>query len=178
MAVRKYASDYRLDRHLLPNGKEETVRIYQGPRYSYCGSPEQIIRLRKRILLGAVLVMVCLLPLLFNNTQIGRTIYVLLPMAFAFLPWYLLAIAGWRLGKFPQPMTREEKDQTDVRLRRSALWLLILLGLTAGGSASYCVLAGCRQNEWLSVAGIWAALLVSVYLFTQRKKACTQEVSQ
>ena len=75
-------------------------------------------------------------------------------------------------------MTREEKDQTDIRLRRSALWLMILLGATAAGSVVYCVLAGCLQTECLCVAGIWAALIISGYLFARRNKACTQEVSQ
>ena len=175
MAGRKYVSDYRLETHITPDGKAETVRVYQGPRFSYCATEAELRSLRLRILLWAVLVIVCLLPLLFNNTKISRTFYVILPMAFTLLPWFLLAQAAWRLGKFRQPLTREEKDQTDKRLRLSSLWLLILLGVTSAGCVVYCFLAGCQRGEWLCVAGVGAALAISVYLFTQRKKACTRQ---
>lgn len=176
MAARKYVSDYRLEKHVNPDGKVETVRIYQGPRFEYCAAEEKLRSLRKQILLGAVLVIVCLLPLLFNNTQIGRTFYVILPMAFTLLPWYLLAVAGWRLGKFQQPLTREERDQTDKRLRTASVWLTAMLSVTLAGCIAYCILVGCESGEWLCIAGTGAALAVSGYLLTLRKQACTKQL--
>ena len=176
MAARKYVSDYRLETRVNPDGKAETVRIYQGPRFVYCAAEEQLRSLRKQILLSAVAVIVCLLPLLFNNTRIGRTFYVILPMAFTLLPWYLVAIAGWRLGKFQQPLTREQRDQTDKRLRIAAVWLTALLGVTFAGCIAYCILAGCESGEWLCVAGAGAALAVSVYLLTLREQARTRKL--
>ena len=175
MAVRKYASDYRLETHLDPSGKAETVRIYQGPRFVYCADAEQIGMLRKRVLLGAVLIIVCLLPLLFNNSQIGRTFYVILPMAFSLLPWYLTAVAGWRLGKFPLPLTREQKDQTDVRLRVAAVWQAALLGITFAGSVAYAIACGLQAGEWQCVAGTAGALVIACFLLTLRKQACTKQ---
>ena len=176
MAVRKYASDYRIETHIGPDGKKEMVRIYQGPHFGYCADSQTIQQLSKTVLLGAVLMIVGLLPLLFNSTRIGRTFYVLVPVAFALLPWYLLAVAGWRLKKFQQPLTREQRDQTDKRLRGAAVWLCVLLSLALAGGIAYWILAGLEAGEWKYMAGMLLAQLICVYLLTLRKKAQTKEL--
>lgn len=176
MGIRKYASDYRLETHILPNGKAERTPIYQGPRFAYKADEASISRLSKQVLLSAVLTIVGLLPLLFNNSLIGRTFYVAIPMAFSLLPWYLVAVAGWRVGKFKTPLTREQRDQTDKRLRASSLWLCILVGVTAVGCVVYWILSGLQSGEWLSLAGVGLSLLCSVYLLHLRGGAATVRI--
>ena len=175
MAIRKYASDYRLDQHIHPSGKPETVRVYQGPLFDFC-APKEVLRvLRNRILFGAALVIIGLLPLLFNNTWIGRTFYVVLPMAFTLIPWCRMIAAAWRLTELKCPLTREQKDKTDVRLRTSTCWLAGLLALTLAGCIVYGFRAGFAAGEWVCLAGLVLSMLASAYLLTLRDKAKTKQ---
>ena len=176
MGIRKYASDYRLEEHVLPNGKSQTTRIYQGPHFRFVAPEEEVAQLRRKILLASALVIVGLIPLFLNNTQIGRTFYVMIPMAFTLLPWYYALLAGWRIGKVVQPLIREEKDSTDVRLHRTCPWLLGLVGATFAGSLVYWVLKGLQEGEWLCLCGVAVSLAAAIYLFTLRKKAKTKEI--
>lgn len=175
MADRHYVSDYRVEEHVAPDGTTQSERVYQGIYYCFCREAGEIRSLGKRLLLVVMMVILCLLPLLFNNTRIGRTIYVLLPVAFTLLPLYHLGAVGVRLLRCRQPITRQMRDLTDRRLRKAAVWLTVLLAADSLGCAGYWIGKGLQKGELLCTAGIFLALMLSVIPLRQRKYAETVE---
>lgn len=171
MAGKKYASDYRMEETILPGGKKKSHRVYQGVYYQFSNPPEELRRLRLELLIGSVLIAALLLPLLFANTTLARTIYVALPCVVALAPSYLLFAVGLRLAKPERQLTREDRDKTDQRLRGAGLMLPIFLGISCLGCALHAFLDGIAGGEIPTVICIAAAWVISMYLLTRRKKA-------
>ena len=178
MGSRKYVSDYRLDKQLTPSGKVKTTAVYRGDWFTYCESPETIRKVAWLTIIAGAVAAVLLLPLLFNNTRIGRTIYVLLPMAFVLIPVYRLINVGIRLLNFKTPMTREQSDQTDKGLRRSCMLMVIMQGIYFAGCGVYCFTPGLQPGEWPIAVCVVAGMAISILLLTQRKKAKTEKVTE
>ena len=178
MGYRKYASDYRLDKQLTGSGKVRTTAVYKGAWFNYCESPEAIRRLAITVICCAVAVVALLLPMLFCNTLISYTIYALLPMAFVLFPAYQLILVGARLFRFKAPLTHEQKDQTEIGLRRGCLWLLILQSIHFAGCAVYCFTPGVQEGEWPIIICVAVSMAVAIFMMTLRNKAKTVEVQQ
>lgn len=178
MADRKYASDYRLEKYVLPNGKIGKRRVYAGPEFTFCQSRDVIRRLGLTVLICSGVVLVGLLPLLLTSSDISRTAYVLLPMAFSLIPLYQTFLAGGRLLRAQEPLTRQMRDLTDKRLKIGALWLLLLTGVTFAGSYLYWILQGLQAGDWLCLIGHTLGFAAAVVLFTQRTKAKTKQVKK
>lgn len=178
MTGRRYASDYRLEEFVTPRGDIQTRRIYQGVYYRFCLEEKALRRMGKGLCGLAALCLICLLPMLFNNSRIGRTIYVLLPVAFTLLPMYHVAAAGVRLCKYQAPLTRQMRDQTDRCLRKAGVWLSIMLGLDCMGAGAYGIVKGLERGEGLCVAGMVLALLLSLAVLKMRKDAKTEAVEE
>lgn len=175
MADRHYVSDYRVEEHVAPDGTTQSERVYQGKYYRFCREAGEIGSLGKRLLFVSALIALCLLPLLFNNTRIGRTIYVLLPVAFTLLPLYHLCAVGLRLLRYQQPLTRQARDLTDRRLRTAAVWLTVLLAGDSLGCIGYWIGNGLQKGELLCVLGVFLALALSLIPLRLRKYAETVE---
>lgn len=178
MSDRKYTSDYVLEEHLGPDGKLQTNRIYRGTYYRFIRPQTQIRQLGSRLLIMSALVLVLMLPLLFNNSQIGRTFYVLLPMAFVLIPLYQLAAVGWRLKTWELPLTRQQKDLTQGRLHQALPWLAALLALDTLGCGIYWLRNGrLETGEIFCVLGICLACALAARLQSWRTLADTEEIS-
>lgn len=175
MAGRKYAADYRIENHVLPDGKVEATRVYQGTWYSYVAEKEEIARLRKMLLGGAVGTLLLLIPMLLDNTRLGRTFYIVLPACFCLVPIYLLLAAVRRLGFADDPFTREHRDKTDRRIRVSCVALTMLLAVSCGGCLVLGVLEGFASNEIFCMVSLLLALGVSIWLLPHRKKAAARK---
>ncbi len=173
MGERKYAKDYRMEEYTDLNGKVKLKRVYQGENYLFTQSPEEIKRLAKTVLVVSAAVFAGLLPLLLTATQIGRTIYVLLPMAFVLVPLFQTAAVGYRLLRYQAPLTRQQRDLTDKRLKAVSIWLTALTGVTLCGSVVYMFLHGLEAGEIWCVLGIALGFGSSFALLGQRKKAQT-----
>lgn len=171
MAGKKYASDYRMEEISAPGGKTKRRRVYQGVSYRFVNGPEELRRLRLELLIGSVAIGLLLLPLLFANTPLAHTIYVVLPCVAALVPVYLLFAAGLRLADPEKQLTREDRDKTDQRIRGAALMLPIFLGISCLGCAVHAYLDGLSGGQIPSVVCIAAAWIISMYLLTRRKKA-------
>lgn len=171
MAGRKYVSDYRLEKVVTPSGKVQTRQIYQGVYYTYAQAPEAISRLRKHILLTVVAAAVLLLPMLMTASDLSHTIYIVLPVAAAFVPLYQLLAGARRLGFAEKRFTREHRDKTEKRISRASLWLSIFLGLSSAGGVVYLCLRTVRAEEILCIVSLMLAWAVSLLLLPQRKKA-------
>lgn len=178
MADRKYTSDYRLEKYVLPNGKIGKRRVYQGPEFAFCQSQDVIRRLGLTALICSAVVLVGLIPLLLTPSEISRTAYVLLPMAFTLLPLYQTFLVGGRLLKVKEPLTREMRDLTDKRMKTASLWLMLLTGVTFVGSFLYWILQGLQAGDWLCLVGHTLGFAAAVLLFTQRKKAKTKQIEK
>ena len=177
MAGKKYADDYRLDKQLTDSGKVRTTAVYQGDWYGFCREPEAIRSLSLTVLLASVGVLVLMFPLLLlrpNEIPISTSFFVVMPMAFVLLPVFRLFMVGIRLRRFQEPLTREQKDQTDVRLRRASIWLTVMTAVHLAGCGVYAYLEGLRNSDWIVVLCTGLELAVSVFLLTQRKKAETK----
>lgn len=175
MAGRKYVSDYRLEKVVTPTGKVETRQVYQGVYYTYAQTPEAISRLRKHILLTVVIVAVLMFPMLMTTSDLSHTIYIVLPVAAAFVPLYHLLAGARRLGFADKRFTREHRDKTEKRISRASLWLSIFLGLSAAGGVVYLCLRTVQTEEILCVVSLALAWAASLLLLPQRKKAKTVE---
>lgn len=175
MAGRKYAADYRIENHVLPDGKVEATRVYQGTWYSYVATKEEIARLRKMLLSGTVGILLLLIPMLLDNTRLGRTFYIVLPACFCLVPIYLLMAAVRRLGFAEDPFTREHRDKTDRRIRVSSVALTVLLAVSCIGCLVLGILKGFASDEILCMVCLLLALGVSLWLLPHRKKAQTQK---
>lgn len=171
MAGRKYVSDYRLEESLTPSGRMETKRVYRGEYYRYQESPECIRKLRLRILLVCVAVIVLMLPMLLTNSDLGRTIYVVLPVAASFVPLYLLLAGARRLGFPDVRFTREHRDKTERRIARSNLLLSIFLGIGSVGSVVFCFRRSCSGGEVFCVISLVLGWICAMSLLPWRKKA-------
>ena len=122
--------------------------------------------------------LVCLLPMLLNNTQIGRTIYILLPIAFTLIPVYHTVAVGIRLLRVRQPMTRQMRDLTDRRLRRASIWLTVMLGLDVLGCVVYWILRRLQRGEAVCIAGIALAFTLSFFVLRLRGEARTESIEE
>lgn len=176
MAGRKYVSDYRIEDSVTPSGRVESRRVYQGTYYRFLESPECIRKLRIHILMVSVAAIALLLPMLFTNSDLGRTFYVVLPVAASFVPLYLLLAGARRLGFPDVNFTREHRDKTDRRISKASLWLSIFLGLASVGGVVYCILRSVTGEEIFCVACLAIAWVGSLWLLPQRKKAKTAPV--
>lgn len=177
MAGRKYASDYKIEKHLTAGGKVETTLSYQGKRFEFLGTEDQIRRLRLQLWIGVAAVFLLLLPMLLDNTSLSRTVYIVLPAALALAPLYMLGATAWLLGTVERPMIREHRDKTDGRLRGASVALAICLGISCAGCIVHGFLAGIAQQEIFCVICLFLAFGVSVFLLTQRNKAKAKEVT-
>lgn len=178
MASRKYASDYRLESHILPDGKVESVPVYQGKYFTFIESPAQIRHLRKVLSIGSALVLLLLIPMLLDNTRLGRTIYIVLPAVFTFVPLYMLVASVLRLGHQDDPFTREQRDKTDKRIHNGCMALVVILAVSCAGCVIHFIINGIAANEILCAVSLFGALIVSVLLLPYRKLARTEEISQ
>lgn len=176
MAGRKYASDYRLEEHVLPNGKVQSLPVYQGKYFAFTASREQIRFLHRLLLICCAAVFALLLPMLLDNTRLGRTVYVILPAAFTMIPLYLLLASARRLRMAQSPFIREHRDKTDKRIRGASVALTVILGISCLGSVLHFILNGVARNELLPVVCLFLALGVSVVILRFRKTAHTEEV--
>ena len=176
MAGRKYISDYRIEDSLTPSGRIESKRVYQGVYYRFQAPPACIRKLRMQVFLLTAAAMVLLLPMLFTNSDLGRTIYVVLPVASSFVPLYLLLAGARRLGFVDQQFTREHRDKTDKRISRASLWLSIFLGVGSVGSVVYCFCYVCAGEEIFCIACLVLAWVSSLLLLPKRKNAKTVAV--
>ncbi len=175
MAGRKYVSDYRLETVVTPSGKRETKRIYQGVYYRFERSRQDILRLRRHILLVALASAMLIFPLLMTETYLSHTIYIVLPVAAAFVPLYLLLAGARRLGFSEERFTREHRDKTEKRIARASLWLSIFLGAAVIGGIVYLCLRTAVLEEFLCVGSLALAFAASVWLLPRRKNAKAEE---
>ncbi len=173
MAGRKYISDYRVEKVVTPSGKTVDNLVYLGRYYRYIQPREQICKLRRHILLVAIATALLIFPLLMTETYLSHTIYVVLPVAAAFVPLYLLLAGARRLGFGEERFTREHRDKTEKRIARASLWLCIFLGLTAAGCVAYMCLRTVGTEEILCIIGLALAFAASLTLLPKRKMAQT-----
>lgn len=178
MAARKYVSDYRLEQHIAPNGKVESIPVYQGTYFTFVHPAEQIRRLRKLLLVDCAAVLVLLLPMLFDNTRLGRTIYVVLPAVSTLVPLYLLLAGARRLGFSEDPFTREHRDKTDNRIRGASVALTVCLAISCAGSVIHFIIKGIAANEVFCVVCLFLALAVSIFTLRLRTLAQTKEAGK
>ncbi|MBQ7340560.1 MAG: hypothetical protein IJW41_00095 [Oscillospiraceae bacterium] len=178
MAGRKYVSDYRIEKAITPSGKVETKLFYQGTYYRYERSREEILRLRRHILLVTVLSALLIFPMLMTPAMLSHTIYIILPAAFSLVPMYLLLAGARRLGFDEEKFTREHRDKTEKRIARASLWLTILLGTTVAGCVVYICLCPVILEEYLCMGSLLLALAGSATLLPQRKKAKAVEIEK
>lgn len=171
MAGKKYVSDYRLEKVVTPSGKVETRRIYQGAYYRFERSRKEILALRKHILLVALFSALLIFPLLMTETYLSHTIYIVMPVAAAFVPLYHLLAGARRLGFGEEKFTREHRDKTEKRIARASLWLSIFLGIAAVGSVVYACLQAVGTEEILCIISLVLAFVASVWLLPRRKMA-------
>jgi len=176
MAGRKYVSDYTLENHVSPDGSIQQQSVYKGTYYQFCRSREEIRRLQHILYAGCAVVFLLMLPLLFDNTRLSRTIYCILPAAFALIPLYLLMTAARRIGKCEEAFTREDRDKTDQRIRVCTVWLAALLAADLLGIILHWCFSGFALGELLPSVCLVLALAISGLLLTQRKKAAAREV--
>lgn len=171
MAGRKYASDYRVEPYRSPDGKVRERRVYQGVYYAFRQPQAVIRRLGRTVLVLSTLAALLLLPLLFLNGPLARTLYVVLPAVAAYVPLYLLMAAALRLERSEAPFTRENRDKTDQRLRGAAVFLSVFLTIACIGCIVYYLRSGWAEGEVLCAMCLVAAWGMSMYLLTQRKLA-------
>lgn len=176
MADRKYVSDYRLEDYVAPDGHRRQRRVYEGTYFRFALAPEKIRSFGLALFGQVVLAILLLLPLLFNNTQIGRTAYVILPMGFSLVPVYQLGAVSFRLRKLPERLTRQQRDLTDTRLKHASLGLLVLEGMTSIGTIVYWAVSGLQPGEWLPVLGVFLSTVLALGIFLQRNMARTEEI--
>lgn len=178
MAARKYVSDYKLETHITPNGKVESIPVYQGAYFTFQQPAEKIRWLRRYLLVSCTAVLALLLPLLFDNTRLGRTVYVVLPAVSTLVPLYLLFAGARRLGFAEDPFTREHRDKTDNRIRGASVALTACLAISCAGSVIHFIVNGPAANELLCVICLFLALAVSIYSLRYRTLVLTKEVSK
>jgi len=171
MAGRKYVSDYRVEKILTPSGKVETKLFYQGTYYRYELPRQEILRLRRHILLVALLATLLIFPLFTSAAMLSHIMYVVLPAAFSLIPVYPLLAGARRLGFADEKFTREHRDKTQKRIARGSLWLTVFLGITAVGCVVYICLMPVILEEYLCMASLLLALAASITLLPHRKKA-------
>lgn len=175
MSYKKYASDYRLEESLTPGGKIQTRRIYQGVYYRFRESPEVIRSLGRTLVAGSIGCCLLLLPTLFTANDLGRSAYVVLPVAASLVPLYLLIAAAYRLLTGEEKFTREHRDKTEKRLHSAGICLPVFLGIACIGSIVYIILKGCAAGELGCIVCLFLAWLVSGFLMTLRRRVQTEE---
>lgn len=168
---RRYASDYRIEYFVAADGKRRARRVYCGEAYAYLHGPDQLCRLRKRVLLCVGSIIGLLLPLFWKHTGMDRTWYVILPAASAAVPLYALGAGALRLRPSEVPFTREHRDKTDGRLRKASIALTVLMGAGCAGCWVYRAGNTLTPAEAVNMLCLHMTLPVCGYLLTQRKNA-------
>lgn len=121
---RKYKDDYLLREELDEDGRHRLAGEYVGPDFEFLAEGEELSRAKKRVLLGTVLAILCVLfPLCVSGTMV-RSPYVMAPLVISVIPAGRLAIRCGRLLTAKPPLTRPAKD--DLETASVALGLMVL----------------------------------------------------
>lgn len=133
MNGRKYAEDYVLEDHVTATGKRSRHRVYQGPYFVFSQPHRELRRIGTRLylLLGAELAL--LLPMLLDNTRLGRTVYIVLPVVLSMVPLVRLSLAARCLRAAPARLTRQQRDSLRGQLR-GGVFLTVLLSVSCVGT--------------------------------------------
>lgn len=178
MSSRKYAGDYRLE-NVERGGKLKAVAVYRGKRYRLADRAA-FERVMPRLIGLATAFWLAQLIALLLRTQCAHIIYVIMPMVFAMLPFWMAckaiysAVSGSRGTYF----TREQSDKLQSRLAGGSVIAAALTGASFIGTFVYFVSSGSVPTA----ADIAFALCTAVQTaagalcFTQRQALLTEEI--
>ena len=177
MGYKQYAKDYEIEYVAQPGKKRaKAVRIYVGPYYRFSASPERMRRVKWLYLAGLLsLGMFLLLPLCVNGA-LGRTWYVQVPLAAAWIPWVLAAASVWRLWTAGELVEREHHDLMGNRMSGASLFLLLFSAVSAAGAIVTAAGINPAREDWLVLGCAVCAAACSAMLFLRRKDLHMTEV--
>jgi len=153
MISRKYLKDYRIDEHIDANGRVRSQAVYIGGDYTL--SPQVSKGGKRLISLLSAMSWPFYAGALLPETRAARLTYIVMPLALAALPMFLMSKAAASLLGAKEAMSRERAERISNRLPLCALFAAILpgasfLGLIITAAASWdsagvgdCIFGAC-----------------------------------
>ena len=177
MASRKYLGDYRLE-NVEKNGKLKTVAVYRGKHYGF-RNPEALRKERPKLIACAAAFWFFQLAALTVRTRCAHYIFVIMPMAFAMLPFWFTSMGLYTALTVKGSMIHEQADKLESRFSGGSLIAAALSGAALTGSFVVFFLIGQipAAGDILFVFSAAAQTLAAVLCFRSRSCLKTEVVS-
>lgn len=140
----RYTEDYRTTTYVGANGKPKDRVTYIGEWYCPVNPAEEY---RSIVVFAWVLVILSTLAVfgaLFSLPAPLEHKWYAVALSFSLFPLAYAIMGVARLPRKPEPMERARHDKTVLRLKHSAVAILVILGLTAVGLIVYWILAASK----------------------------------
>lgn len=171
MGYRKYAKDYEIEYVDRPGKKRpKAVRIYVGPYFRIDLDREELRKLRLLFLLGILAVAIFLLFPMLIDCGFTRSWYIMVPAAFAWIPWVFGALSVVGLFRAGPRIDREHRDGIYDRMGGATVFLIIFCGLSVVGSAVGLFRLPAKPEDLAVVFCNVTATALSVMLFVFRRR--------
>ncbi len=162
--VDRYVADYRVVEYTNEKGKVRRKTEYIGAWYVPLISEQKQRRLHVFMWIGAFAVFASILGGLLQHYAAESELYVVLPCAIALLPAFYMILALFAQPKVGQKMERMQHEHGYIRIGRSALAVLILVGVGLIGVIVYDIL--CLNHTVDKTLGLGDALFFGLMLLT------------
>lgn len=157
MILKNYRRDYKMVLTTDNKGKQIEKPVYIGTWYQFSDGLTRKERLWAA--LPAFFMAALYLVQGFFGRESANAFYVVLPYVAGFLPVAFLIAGGYYALLLPKKMTRQQRDQSFLRLRGMALALLVCSGITLVGQVVFLSLSQQRP------AGEWVFFLIALAVF-------------
>lgn len=133
MSRNRYVSDYRLMESIDRRGRIRTEYEYVGAAYVYAEGADAAARSLKRALLCLGVGWLAFLGALAPVSSASKTLWVILPFAFAALPLGLAMAAALQALRSKEPLEHRHADQLENRCPACSFFMTALPAIALAG---------------------------------------------
>jgi hypothetical protein len=176
--MKKYYKDYKMVPRKLPDGKIKYEAEYTG-KYYICQLDETRLRKIKLYFLALVLCSgATAIGIGFFNNPGSRVMYVSIPYVSLFLPLVFSLLGTLKFATSGNKLEQAEYDETILRIRRAAVWQIVLAGLAFLGDVIYIITEKDKDIFRKEAAFALSMLLITVLniIFVKLQRGVTYQV--
>ncbi len=167
MSRNRYVGDYRLVESIDARGRIRTDYEYIGAAYVHAGGADAARRLIGRALGACAVGWAAFVGALIPVSRAGKTLYVLLPFAFAALPLGLMTATLIRVLRAGDRLEHRHADQLENRCPACTFFVALLCAAALIGEAVN-LLRGAQMRPGDAVFAACAALLTACAVHNHR----------
>ncbi len=167
MSRNRYVGDYRLVERINQRGRVQTDYEYIGAAYVYAEGTSAATAALKRALAACAVGWLAFVGALIGPSAASKTLWVILPFAFAALPLGLMTAPVARALRAKEPLEHRHADQLENRCPASSFFTVALPGIALVGEGVN-LFRGVPMAAGDLAFAVCAALLIGVGLHNHR----------